>query len=148
MAFSCGARSAFKLNGEDYLRKMLSRRPLQALVGSPANCISRLLQRFATSCAADPSRTPRVSKGLAWSPASRSGFCLVREAIKRCASAASDLTLPSLHYSMATALNRVRCKRLLDAALHLARPVFKIRRPEREHRKIRGAKKSPQRILD
>jgi hypothetical protein len=33
MAFSCGARSAFKLGGKDYLRDMLSRRQLQGFVG-------------------------------------------------------------------------------------------------------------------
>ncbi len=32
LAFSCGARSAFKLKERDYLRNMLSRRQLQALV--------------------------------------------------------------------------------------------------------------------
>jgi hypothetical protein len=31
-AFSCGARSAFKLNEKDYLRSMLSRRQLQGIV--------------------------------------------------------------------------------------------------------------------
>ena len=33
MAFSCGARSAFKLKGKGYLRNMLSRRQLQGLLG-------------------------------------------------------------------------------------------------------------------
>jgi len=33
MAFSCGARSAFKLDGKGYLRSMLSRRQLQGFVG-------------------------------------------------------------------------------------------------------------------
>jgi hypothetical protein len=33
MAFSCGARSAFKLKERSYLRKMLSRRQLQGFVG-------------------------------------------------------------------------------------------------------------------
>ena len=33
LAFSCGARSAFKLKEQDYLRSMLSRRQLQGLVG-------------------------------------------------------------------------------------------------------------------
>jgi hypothetical protein len=32
IAFSCGARSAFKLKGRDYLRNMLSRRQLQGFV--------------------------------------------------------------------------------------------------------------------
>jgi hypothetical protein len=32
LRFSCGARSAFKLKGRSYLRNMLSRRPLQAIV--------------------------------------------------------------------------------------------------------------------
>jgi len=32
LAFSCGARSAFKLKGKDYLRSMLSRRQLQGFV--------------------------------------------------------------------------------------------------------------------
>ena len=32
MAFSCGARSAFKLKEKDYLRSMLSRRQLQGFV--------------------------------------------------------------------------------------------------------------------
>jgi hypothetical protein len=32
MAFSCGARSAFKLKEKDYLRNMLSRRQLQGSV--------------------------------------------------------------------------------------------------------------------
>jgi hypothetical protein len=31
-AFSCGARSPFKLKGRDYLRSMLSRRQLQGFV--------------------------------------------------------------------------------------------------------------------
>jgi len=34
-AFSYGARSAFKLKEQDYLRSMLSRRQLQALVRLP-----------------------------------------------------------------------------------------------------------------
>jgi hypothetical protein len=33
LAFSCGARSAFKLIGKGYLRSMLSRRQLQGFVG-------------------------------------------------------------------------------------------------------------------
>jgi hypothetical protein len=33
LAFSCGARSAFKLKEKDYLRNMLSRRQLQGFVG-------------------------------------------------------------------------------------------------------------------
>ena len=33
LAFSCGARSAFKLKEQGYLRKMLSRRQLQGFVG-------------------------------------------------------------------------------------------------------------------
>ena len=33
MAFSCGARSAFKLREKDYLRNMLSRRQLEGFVG-------------------------------------------------------------------------------------------------------------------
>jgi hypothetical protein len=32
MAFSCSARSAFKLKEQDYLRNMLSRRQLQGFV--------------------------------------------------------------------------------------------------------------------
>jgi hypothetical protein len=32
LRFSCGARSAFKLKEQDYLRNMLSRRQLQAFV--------------------------------------------------------------------------------------------------------------------
>jgi hypothetical protein len=32
LAFSCGARSAFKLKEQDYLRNMLSRRQLQGFV--------------------------------------------------------------------------------------------------------------------
>jgi hypothetical protein len=35
MAFSCGARSAFKLKEQNYLRSMLSRRQLQGFVGPP-----------------------------------------------------------------------------------------------------------------
>jgi hypothetical protein len=35
---------------------------------------------------------------------------------ERCASAASETIQPSLHLSVTAALNRVRCKRLLDAA--------------------------------
>jgi hypothetical protein len=35
IAFSCGARSAFKRKEKDYLRKMLSRRQLQGFVGLP-----------------------------------------------------------------------------------------------------------------
>ena len=33
MAFSCGARSAFKLKEQGYLRSRLSRRQLQGFVG-------------------------------------------------------------------------------------------------------------------
>jgi hypothetical protein len=33
LAFSCGARSAFKPKAKDYLRSMLSRRQLQGFVG-------------------------------------------------------------------------------------------------------------------
>jgi hypothetical protein len=36
MAFSCGARSAFKLKEQYYLRSMLSRRQLQGFVGRHA----------------------------------------------------------------------------------------------------------------
>jgi hypothetical protein len=35
MAFSCGARSAFKLREKDYLKSMLSRRQLQGFVNNP-----------------------------------------------------------------------------------------------------------------
>ena len=40
MAFSCGARSAFKLKEKGYLRKMLSRRQLQGFVGHAVTVIT------------------------------------------------------------------------------------------------------------
>ncbi len=50
LAFSCGARSAFKLGGKDYLRSTLSRRQLQGFVGprqlSQLGCSNA---RFSTS---------------------------------------------------------------------------------------------------
>jgi len=50
MAFSCGARSASKLKEQGYLRNMLSRRQLQALVGwrSPSDdgALSYQLQTY------------------------------------------------------------------------------------------------------
>jgi hypothetical protein len=42
MAFSCGARSAFKRGKEDYLKSMLSRRQQQGFVMLPLECISQL----------------------------------------------------------------------------------------------------------
>ena len=42
-AFSCGARSAFKLREKDYLRSMLSRRQLQGFVRAPLDCNSHSL---------------------------------------------------------------------------------------------------------
>ena len=38
MAFSCGARLAFKLKEQGYLRDMLSRRQLQGFVGRVVSC--------------------------------------------------------------------------------------------------------------
>jgi hypothetical protein len=38
LAFSCGARSAFKLKEQGYLRSMLSRRQLQGFVRAPSDC--------------------------------------------------------------------------------------------------------------
>ena len=44
-AFSCGARSAFKLEGKGYLRNMLPRRQLQGFVG--LRCTGNLAPRNA-----------------------------------------------------------------------------------------------------
>ena len=43
VAFSCGARSAFKLMEQGYLRKILSRRQLQGFVRAPLDCNSHPL---------------------------------------------------------------------------------------------------------
>ena len=40
VAFSCGARSAFELKEQDYLRNMLSRRQLQGFVMLPVDEIT------------------------------------------------------------------------------------------------------------
>ena len=49
LAFSCGARSAFKLNGKDYLRSMLSRRQLQGFVRQRVDRTAHRSRRYLPS---------------------------------------------------------------------------------------------------
>ena len=51
LAFSCGARSAFKLKEISYLRSMLSRRQLQALVGRDVELFNLSLYQVSVSYA-------------------------------------------------------------------------------------------------
>ena len=56
-AFSCDARSAFKLKEKDYLKDMLSSRQLQGFVGFPRSCQRFLAKRFGAKlirCASFP----------------------------------------------------------------------------------------------
>jgi hypothetical protein len=46
LAFSCGARKAFKLKERDYLRSMLSRRQLQGFVMPRCDCTTNLISNF------------------------------------------------------------------------------------------------------
>jgi hypothetical protein len=58
MAFSCGARSAFKLKEQYYLRNMLSRRQLQGFVMRAATNINTLLAArlvYSEGCSLFPS---------------------------------------------------------------------------------------------
>ena len=57
-AFSCGARSAFKLKEKGYLRSMLSRRQLQGFVGPRSTSKTFLESQLFTN------ETPKVCQAL------------------------------------------------------------------------------------